>query len=103
MDARFTIGTKRDVAGQGCHLDLFVDGDRAILFGFHSKNASFTLLKAPIAVSWAPPTRSRVAKFLQHVHGLIAAVKDDGKRALAQSAMKQFTSHVSLQGPILLR
>src|SRR5262249_18591174 len=68
----------------------------------HSKNASFALLKAPIAVSWAPPTRSRAA-ILQHVHGLIAAVEDDGKRALAQSAMKHVTSHVSLQGPILLR
>src|SRR5262249_61757914 len=38
MDAGFTIGTKRDVADQGCHLNLFVDGDRAILFGFPLKD-----------------------------------------------------------------
>jgi hypothetical protein len=34
MDAGFAIRTNRDVADQGCHLDLFVDGNGAILFGF---------------------------------------------------------------------
>src|SRR5215470_9257890 len=69
----------------------------------HSKNASFALLKAPIAVSWAPPRRSRGGKFLQHVHSLIATVEDDGKRAFSVSAVQQFTSHVSLQSPAPLR
>src|SRR5262249_20725115 len=103
MDAGLTVGANGDVTDQGCHLNLLVDGDRTILFGFPLKERELRPAQGADCGQLGATHPLPGGKLLQHVHGLIAAVEDDGKRALAAFAMKQFTSHVSLQGPVPLR
>ena len=103
MDAGLAIGPNCDVADQGCHLDLFVDGNGAILFAFPLKKRKRCPAQGADGGQLGAAHIFADSKLLQHVHGLIAAVEDDGKRALAASAMKQFAAHVSLQAAIRMR
>src|SRR5215813_6525566 len=102
MDAGLPTGTNGDVTDQGCHLDLLIDGDRAILLGFPLKERELRLAQGADCGQLGTAHTLPDGKLLQHVHGLIAAVEDDGKRALAAFAMEQFTLHASLQGPVPL-
>ena len=79
MDAGFAIGTYRDIADEGCHLDLFVDRDGAILFGFSLKERELRPAQSADRGQLGAANALPDGKLLQHMHGLIAAVDDDGK------------------------